>query len=377
MTAVLSLRLIADDLTGALDSAASFACSSAPVSVLWEFAEVPDGPLALSTESREVSVTEARVRTAAAALALTRGAGDALVFKKIDSLLRGHPMPELAAVIEAMRPERVVIAPAHPALGRVTRGGRQYVRDPRTGEVARIGVDLAADLGALGFVTTGERDEGCEGPEILLIDVESEAQLGAAVMRERARGGRVLWCGSGGLAEALAGVSRRYLSVPPGRILMVVGSDHPVAAAQIRTLHNAAPGCVIPFGAKDAAEDLAASVEASIARCGVAVAAARLPNLLRKEAAGLIAERVAGLLSRVSQPDVLYASGGETLRAVCDALGAQGLSAEGFVGPGIPLSRVRAGRWAGSPVISKSGAFGDDMTLVRLLGLSGPSSSLP
>ncbi len=55
----------------------------------------------------------------------------------------------------------------------------------------------------------------------------------------------------------------------------------------------------------------------------------------------------------------LLVSGGETLRALLPALGATGLDVLGELQPGIALSRLTEGRWRGTHVISKSGAFGE------------------
>jgi uncharacterized protein YgbK (DUF1537 family) len=60
-------------------------------------------------------------------------------------------------------------------------------------------------------------------------------------------------------------------------------------------------------------------------------------------------------------------AGGETLRAVCHALGAARLDVDGQVIPGVPCSIMRGGRWDGIRVVSKSGAFGDPGLLSRLL----------
>ena len=75
--------------------------------------------------------------------------------------------------------------------------------------------------------------------------------------------------------------------------------------------------------------------------------------------------------------DGVWTFNGETLRVVCEALGVKTLAAQGFVAPGIPLSCTGNGRWAGLPVISKSGAFGDRTTLVRLLRSRGSFSPNP
>ena len=72
------------------------------------------------------------------------------------------------------------------------------------------------------------------------------------------------------------------------------------------------------------------------------------------------------------EADETYA-GGETLRALCDGLGAQGLLAAGLVTPGVPRSRLLGGAWDGLAVISKSGAFGPDALWRDLLAGNGHS----
>jgi uncharacterized protein YgbK (DUF1537 family) len=64
------------------------------------------------------------------------------------------------------------------------------------------------------------------------------------------------------------------------------------------------------------------------------------------------------LISEIDAPGTLIVAGGETLKAVCVALGAQALQVTGRLEPGVPRSILQGGRWAGVDEISKSGAFG-------------------
>ena len=66
-------------------------------------------------------------------------------------------------------------------------------------------------------------------------------------------------------------------------------------------------------------------------------------------------------------PGTLLVAGGETLFAVCAALGATHLEVQDHVVPGVPRSILRGGRWDGVTVISKSGAFGTPALLRDLL----------
>jgi len=350
------LYLVADDLTGALDSACAFAQPGAPVAVSWASAAPgTTASLAFSTETRDVSGTTAQQCAAAAAEAARSAPAGTLLFKKLDSLLRGHPALELAAFAEVVRPDRIVLAPAHPSLGRITRGGWQHMRLP-DGSFERISVDLAAGLAACGI-----------GSDLLLADAETDAELEALVVRECAEGGRILWCGSGGLAQALAGGRCSFLPVPTGAVLAVVGTDHAVTAGQVEALRERDPAAVICWQDGDEPADIARKLNARLDRTGVTVLKPGIAPCGRQEAARRIAAMLTPLMGLLHRPGALFCSGGETLRVVCDALGAEALFCEGLVADGVPLSQIRTERWPMLPVMSKSGAFGSRQTLLDLL----------
>ncbi|OYV28072.1 MAG: hypothetical protein B7Z81_16080, partial [Acidocella sp. 20-61-6] len=73
-----------------------------------------------------------------------------------------------------------------------------------------------------------------------------------------------------------------------------------------------------------------------------------------------IAERIAASATRIGG---LFATGGETARAILSAMGVSTLRILGEVQPGIPIS-VAAGPRAWL-VVTKAGAFGDCETMVR------------
>ncbi len=208
----MKLRILADDLTGALDSASRFVPLAGPVPVQWRTNDLPP-TAAIDAGTRDLDASAAR--TAMQHLAPHLQGAD-IAFKKIDSLLRGHVAVELAACMQHF--DHCVLAPAFPFQGRITRDGRQLARDGD--HWCDSGVDLPAALRACGIATP-------------MYDAETDADLGAIVVAGRALPGRVLWCGTGGLAGALAG--RRPVPCPPlpRPILALIGSDHSVSAAQL------------------------------------------------------------------------------------------------------------------------------------------------
>ncbi len=299
---VLRIGLVADDLTGACDSALPF-LAAGPVRVgLWP--HVPRGELACAAIS-----TESRIETAEVSYARSREAADGLrcdlLFRKLDSLLRGSPAAELAGVLDATgQPQaRCVVAPALPAEGRFTVGGVQ--RWPG-GE---------ADLAALLAPVAGR---------IEIRDAATDAELDRVAVELVARGDRVV-AGTAGLASALArALGLGPLPTPPGpacaRPLAVVGS--PAAAGQ--AAFAAARGWDVQVLGPGAAPDL-------------------------------------------DGHDGLFLTGGETAARVLRGAGAEELELLGEALPRGPMAVVRGGRLDGLPVVLRAGAFGAEDAVHRAL----------
>lgn len=356
------LVLVADDLTGALDAAARFtgACGPLPVH---PGTDAPGGAGAYVVPTRDAGPHEALAMTRAA-LPLWRDAGTA--FKKIDSLLRGHWALEIAAALEGGGFDRAVLAPAFPALGRTVRDGFVHVA---AGEAAarRVEVDMAAALGAAGVDAvrvTAPEAMAAHGAQALVCDAADEAAMLSIADAGRALPGRTLWCGSAGLAGALAGCAPVAAPRLPAPLLMMVGSNHPVMLSQLAALGADMPEIRVGADAPAAAAPIAAALE----REGRALALFDLPaGLAAAEAAARIDAAIGQLVPALAAPAALIASGGETLLSIVRAAGAVSLTVRGEALPGIPVSTIEGGAWSGVTVASKSGAFGAPDTLLRLL----------
>ncbi len=351
------LRLIADDLTGALDTAAEFCALAGTVPVRCDACTAP-GSLAIATGTREASRDAAFARVAEAAPLLT---GADIAFKKLDSLLRGQPAAELAACLQGGAWRSVVLAPAFPAMGRVTRDGVQYAREA---DAWRQVATMSALLGAEDLAwhvgdATAPLPSG-----IVVFDAESDADLAAIVACGRAAPGPVLWCGSGGLGLALAAATPVLRDAAlRGPVLGLFGSDQAVTRRQL-----AACG---PLWIETEEAIPANRVAAALEARGAALVSLALPDVTRAVAAQRIARSFAALVNALPPPGTLLVAGGETLFALCAALGVQALVADGVVAPGVPRSTLRGGRWDGVAVVSKSGAFGADHLWRDLLAENG------
>ncbi|MGC8476009.1 MAG: four-carbon acid sugar kinase family protein [Acetobacteraceae bacterium] len=347
-------RLIADDLTGALDAAAAFVPAAGPVPVF--FAPPPGLPAAAAISAITRRAVGASASLVPALLApVLEDAAPALL--KLDSLLRGPIAPMLAGLRDGFA--HVVIAPAFPAQGRVTRAGRQFRAEARHWH--DVGVDLPAALAAEGLAAARCRPGEAAPPGISLWDAETEADLDAVVRAGRALAGPVLWCGSAGLAAALADRAAVPCPALPPPLLALIGSDHPVSVGQLSSawkyvhrLLRGDPEEIAPLARR-------------LARGNAAAAVVVPPGLTRAAAGARIAAIFARVLGGIDRPGTLMVAGGDTLRGVVETLGARSLLVIGERGPGVPVSVLAGGAWDGQRVLSRSGAFGDSGWLLRLL----------
>src|SRR5262245_27406922 len=132
-----SVTIIADDLSGATDSAV--ACAERGLETVVALVDASDNgraeAIAFDADTRRRSRDAAATETARLVRSRANVNGG-ILFKKVDSTLRGHIGAEIAALLSARRgttgsPLRrtiVVLAPAFPAQGRTTVHGRQLLK---------------------------------------------------------------------------------------------------------------------------------------------------------------------------------------------------------------------------------------------------------
>jgi uncharacterized protein YgbK (DUF1537 family) len=363
-----SLRLIADDLTGALDAAAEFVGLCGPIEVTWSDGLVdPHSSFALDTGTRELSAASAVARVVEVAHFL-EGAG--IAFKKVDSLLRGQWAAELAACVAPGNWRHCVFAPAFPHHGRRTLNGRQWARS-KGGEWHDVAGDLVTRLQTAGApANLGEIGDRLRSG-ITIFDAATDADLREIASLSAHANDPILWCGTGGLARALA----RGRHIAPSRrlatpVLGFFGSDQDLTQLQIEAC--------LPHHVTIGSMDDIAEVSRRLAASGVILVNVKLPlDVTRQDAGARILAAFSALSSIVAKPGTLIVAGGETLRAACLTLGARSLEVVGQIEPGVPRSVMRGGRWDGIDIISKSGAFGDESLWRNLLNENDLSNWKP
>nr|HRM60221.1 four-carbon acid sugar kinase family protein [Megamonas funiformis] len=268
---MIKLAVIADDLTGANDTALQFAKRNIKSSVEINFMQMEDiedkEVVVVDTDSRDLDEYLSYKRVKDICEKISRY-NIKCVYKKIDSTLRGNLGAEIKAVDDVFKPDIVIIAPAYPANQRITIGGyhllegkpielTEIANAPKTPvkksylpailqeqvnkniavidfKIIRQGANFI-NKKISKFIDQGRRWIVCD-----IIEEENFITLMDAVKEYK----NILWVGSAGLAEYLPYYYRwsgeKVLSMDKrkGAILVCAGSVSHITQNQVQTLLN-------------------------------------------------------------------------------------------------------------------------------------------
>jgi D-threonate/D-erythronate kinase len=356
------VAILADDLTGALDAAAPFASERESVTVAWRKPSlIGRTAFAFDTESRGKAAGDALAEVLAC---LPRLREADISFKKVDSLMRGNSLAELAACAASGAFRSMIIAPAFPERGRITRGGHQL--GVAEGGVPEVDVDVAGALAERSVaVSVVRRGGNLPDQGVAVCDAETRDDLLRLAHQASVAASPILWCGAAGLARALSTATTISSAQLQGRRLIVVGSRHAVSKAQSSRLSEEMSALAVVAGPGGVAASMQV-VQETLGAGGSSALVFALPPL-DPPAAERVFRTAFARLARIAPPEVLVVSGGDTLFRLCDELAAESLEAIGEWSPGVAVARIVGGAWDGVTLISKSGAFGDPDLLVGIL----------
>lgn len=272
-----AIGIVADDLTGANDTALQFFIKGSNTEIIFDTDENiqnhPNvGTFALTTESRNIDAKEAAQKVWEGAKKLKENLSVEYFYKKIDSTLRGNIAVETLAMLDAIGYDAAVIAPAFIREGRITIGGYQllkgvpiertdaardtyapiydsYIPDilkKRVNEnfydsIATIQLNVVAK--GAGPITTKLNELISKGKKLIIIDAVSAIDLEQIVLAITKSQYNVLPVGSAGLANALGNIwlpennieqVQKVLPILPKLILS--GSKNSMTTAQINKL---------------------------------------------------------------------------------------------------------------------------------------------
>lgn len=253
---MVTLLMIADDFTGALDAGVKFADSGAQVKVVadynYDFRLTGEGVqvLVMDAETRHISGQEAYNRVYEI-VRRARDGGIPYIFKKTDSALRGNIGSELSGMLDACKAKVLHFLPAFPQMGRTTEGGIQYIegipvsesvfgKDPFEPVTCSKIPDLIKKQSnrAVRVVTDGEIVSDVDEPTIAVYDAKSDQELKELAIRLKEADQLHVIGGCAGLAEAMPELLKLTGQVSdrswiPGNLLVACGSVNPITRKQL------------------------------------------------------------------------------------------------------------------------------------------------
>ncbi len=397
------LALIADDLTGSLDTGLQFRKKGLTtlVPLDWNQRLPKAQALVLNTHSRNLPGDIAYRKV----YRICRRLRARAIYKKIDSTMRGNVGREALAILDAQKIDKAIVVPTVPVMGRAVEGGilrvhgipllkTAYARDPfhplRSSRVSSL---LERETGEpVGFVGIREVRKGPEhlaariqrmSPRLLSLDAVDQSDLRIIAAACGLLPGRVLPCGSVGLADELnlpfrSKGRQTVRKVFPGPILIISGSLNPTTASQIEAAreHSRFPlvepdlsRLTQPRTSASEARDLARRLGQELAKGAGAILTTTfqthlpgkenvIPKALGRAAVHLLGKlRLGGLVL----------TGGDLAMGVCERLSSSALRIEEEVLPGIPCSTLTDGPFKGLRMVTKAGGFGERDALWRII----------
>lgn len=419
--------IIADDLTGANDTALQFHQKGANTKILLDSNCAPKVKAgtevwALSSESRNVPLEEALTRVEDAVRTLSENFSFDYYYKKIDSTLRGHIAAETLKMLELLEYDAAVVIPAFPQEGRITVGGYHIAKgvpiglteiaidphspiteshvptllssqlSPEQADIVGV-IDLRTVLNGAGPILYKLNELVKEGKKIIVADATSLTDIEQIVLAITKSDKKILPTGTAAGAQVfskywLAGIEKEVVNVSTGNLpkFIVSGTATQITANQIKKLEQADDYEDVNFIALETKEILDGVNENLVNRIvtnlksGVTVCVhtsdlvanfdgfsddSFVAELTRDKFAGMITDYLADLTEKVMSQiqAILVTLGGETSYKCCKAINSNELRLVDEVAPAISLCLDLNNRW----IVTKSGNLGNSNTLIEIL----------
>ena len=419
--------IIADDLTGANDTALQFHQKGASTKILLDSECLPKVKAgtevwALSSESRNVPAEVAVSKVEKAVNTFTENFSFDYYYKKIDSTLRGHIALETLTMLNILEYDAAVIIPAFPQEGRITVGGYHLAKGVPIGrtEIAidphspiteshvpsllksQLGensaelvgtIDLRTVMNGAGPILMRINELISEGKRLIVADATSLTDIEQIALAINKCDKKILPTGTAAGAQVLskywlAGIEKENVGVNVGNLpkFIVSGTATQITANQIKKLEQADDYDNINFIALSSAEILDGVSEQLVERvfnnlkCGVTVCVHTSDlianfdgfsedsfnaELTKEKFAGMITDFLADLTQKVTEKIevILVTLGGETSYKCCKAIDSNELQLVDEVVPAISICSDINRKW----IITKSGNLGNSNTLIEIL----------
>ena len=419
--------IIADDLTGANDTAVQFHKRGASTKILLDSEYTPKEKngaevWALSSESRNVPTDVAVGRVERAIETLTSNFSFDYYYKKIDSTLRGHIALETLTMLNILEYDAAIIVPAFPQEGRITVGGYHLIKSVPIGrtEIAidphspiteshvptllqnQLGqessnivglIDLHTIMNGAGPILVKINELIKEGKRLIIADSVSITDIEQVALAINKCEKKILPTGTAAMAQVLAkywlaGLEKEEKQIDVEKLpkLVVSGTATQITANQIQKLEQSDDIeniNFIPLETKDilngVSTDLVERIVSNL-NSGVTVCI-HTSNLIanfdgfsedslnaeltKEKLAYMITDYLGELAKKVTEKIrfILITLGGETSYKCCKAINSNELQLIDEAAPAIPLCLDINKNW----IITKSGNLGNTNTLIEIL----------
>lgn len=419
--------IIADDLTGANDTALQFHLRGANTKILLDSGYVPVDKenvevWALSTESRNCDGNEAVLRLEKAVKSFVDNFSFDYYYKKIDSTLRGNIAAETLTMMELLGYDASIIVPAFPQEGRITVGGYHLLKGVPIGrtEIAidphspileshiptllrsqleekqkdLVGlIDLKTVMNGAGPILIRINELIKEGKKLIVADSTSITDIEQIALAVKKFDKKLLPAGTAAFAQVLGKIwlaglerARKPIKIENLPKLIVSGTATQITAEQIAKLENSDDFDninFIPLDTRDivngVTDELTERITTNL-KCGVTVVVHTShlianfdgfsedsfnAELTKDKLTTMITDFLAILTQRVLEQlnVILIMLGGETSYKCCKAINSNELMLLDEAAPAISICYDANKRW----IITKSGNLGNTNTLIEIL----------
>ncbi|MDQ0206895.1 four-carbon acid sugar kinase family protein [Alkalicoccobacillus murimartini] len=422
----MKVAIIADDITGANDSGVQLAKSGLKTAVWLNNEQATNEPLeavVIDTDSRAMNQEDAKKAIKASMDVLASYQPD-ILFKKIDSTLRGNVGAELDSIIQADQPDYVLLTPSFPENKRTVDKGILYVDGTPIGdtEFALNEADPVKDSRVADHIGRQFKGQLVEVPEelwikdhekittwlkqqkqtengcVFICDATSSQTLKAIAHFAQTSQDQILLAGSAGLSSALdiksSGVKAQVERLNPTLpVLYLVGSMSDISRKQVQQLLKQERAVGIKIDALKAVNEdgfvRASEFERVSKACHSLLEDQKIPVIYsgteRHEidvvyayaeeqniSLSVVSKRIVSLLAAVGENLILSHSfqaivmtGGDTAKALCRRVSVSQLDLIDEFETGIPISTF-TGPLSGTYAITKAGAFGNEQTFSKI-----------
>jgi uncharacterized protein YgbK (DUF1537 family) len=410
---LIRLLIIADDLTGALDTGVQFAASGASTRVVtninYDYNEAEEVKvLVMDAETRHLDSKEAYQ----VVYNITKKAiqyGIPFIYKKTDSALRGNIGSELTAVLHAAEAESLSFFPAFPKMKRTTVDGVHYIdgvpveesvfgKDPYEPVTCSYIPDLIKEQSMVKVTLAKEAERTVKRedvPEIIVWNAQTDEELERLGQRLYKENKLQVMAGCAGFAAVLPkllGLEGKSPKLPNfiQRFLVVCGSVNPITLSQLEFAEangfsriNLSAEEKLNEGywhseegqkrldyLKELIETKSCSILDSNDLTGTSLTKeyADKYNISPEEIRVSIAKNLGYILKELIKRGLkvtMMITGGDTLIGCMKQMGVYDMEPIGELTPGIVLSRFNIQNTE-CHVLSKSGGFGEEELLTNL-----------